>query len=112
MEKSLELLDFPKSNKQNLIYVYMLDRICLKSDSAVISDDELRSLKPLSVLCYLILHRNRSVSQAELIDVFWSDEESKNPRAALKVLILRIRDLLAPLCENPIVSQRILAFFI
>lgn len=106
MEKSLELLDFPESRKQNLIYVYMLDRIYLKSDSAVISDDNLRSLKQLSVLCYLILHRNRSVSQAELIDVFWSDEESKNPRAALKVLILRIRDLLEPLCANPILSRR------
>ena len=84
----------------------MLDRICLKSNTAVISDNNLRSIKQLSVLCYLILNRNRSVSQAELIDVFWSDDESKNPLAALKVLILRIRDLLEPLCPDPIVSHR------
>ena len=84
----------------------MLDRVCLQAGDTVISDDNIRSLKQWSVLCYLILHRSRSVSQAELIDQFWPEEDNKNPLSALKVLILRIRSLLEPLCQNPILSQR------
>jgi len=84
----------------------MLDKVCIRSKDHILSDDNTRSLKQWSVLCYLILHRNRSVSQAELIDLFWSEEDQKNPLSALKVLVLRIRNLLEPLCQNPIISHR------
>lgn len=108
MDKSLELLKSSAvggANEHN-IYVYTLDRVCLRAGDTAISDDNTRSLKQWSVLCYLILHRDRSVSQAELIDNFWPEEDNRNPLSALKVLILRIRNLLEPLCENPILSQR------
>lgn len=68
-----------------------------------------RSQKVWSVLSYLILNRDRNISQAEFIDTFWSSDKSSNPVNALKTLLYRIRTLLAPVFGpgmDPIVSQR------
>jgi len=46
-----------------------LDTLRLRSGDITISEDSNRSLKLWSVLCYLILHRDRAVSSAELIDL-------------------------------------------
>ena len=102
----LKQADNQRGGEGGELQVYLLDQVRIRAGAHTISDDNTRSLKQWSVLSYLILHRDRPVPQAELIDLFWSDEENKNPLSALKVLILRIRNTLEPLCENPILSQR------
>ena len=67
------------------------------------------SSKLRSILCYIVLRRGRAVTQAELIDTFYADEDTNNPAGALKMQILRIRNLLGTLLGGevvPIISQR------
>lgn len=65
--------------------------------------------KRRSILCYLILHRDRAVSHTELLETFYEDETQSNPAAALKMQIGRIRKLLSTMIgdETPaIISNR------
>lgn len=62
-----------------------------------------------SLLCYLVLHRDRAVTHDELIENFYSDETQRDPVGALKMQILRLRALLRPLMGedvSPIRSHR------
>lgn len=62
-----------------------------------------------SLLCYLVLHRDRAVTHDELIENFYSDETQRDPVGALKMQILRLRALLRPLVGedvSPIRSHR------
>ncbi|WP_295582332.1 BTAD domain-containing putative transcriptional regulator [uncultured Oscillibacter sp.] len=89
--------------------VTMLGHFAIEVDGQTITDETNRSQKQWSVLCYLIAHRDRTVSQGELIELFWPDEENANPANALKTLLYRARAALAPLFPpqvNPILSQR------
>lgn len=97
--------DFPTVS----VSVTFLDGFRLTGKTAAITDDMNRSQKVWSVLSYLILNRDRNISQAEFIDTFWSSDKSSNPVNALKTLLYRIRTLLAPVFGpgmDPIVSQR------
>lgn len=89
--------------------VSMLGGFSLELGDEVLTDDINRSLKLWSVLAYLILHRDRPVPQAELIDAFWADEGGVNPVNALKTLLYRIRVMLEPIFGTelePILAQR------
>jgi len=91
------------------VSVRMLGEFCLEVNGQTLSDKNSRSTKLTSVLCYLLLHRDRPVSQTELIETFWEDESQGSPLSALKMLVLRIRNTLKPLFGediNPIVSHR------
>lgn len=55
-----------------------------------------RSSKLKNILCYLIFHRERPVSHDELIATFFENENQRDPVSALKMQIMRIRQLLAP----------------
>lgn len=61
------------------------------------------------ILCYLILHRDRAVTHAELIDAFCEGEERRDPDGALKMQIMRLRGVLRPLLGetlSPILARR------
>ena len=91
------------------VTVSMLGGFCLEAGGRRLTDEVNRSQKPWNVLCYLIVHRDRNVSQAELIELFWSEEKSANPINALKTLLYRVRSMLEPLFPEdmpPILSQR------
>ncbi|SBV90835.1 Bacterial transcriptional activator domain protein [uncultured Eubacteriales bacterium] len=91
------------------VCVTMLGSFRLQVGDNVITDEEGRSQKLWSVLCYLIAHRGRSVPQAEFIEMFWPEEDNANPVSALKTLLYRARLLLDPLFEKDlpcILSQR------
>lgn len=49
------------------------------------------------LLSYMIIHRNREISQSELITLLWEKEKSSNPSGALKTLMHRLRKLLETL---------------
>ncbi|MBQ8932297.1 MAG: winged helix-turn-helix domain-containing protein [Ruminiclostridium sp.] len=57
-----------------------------------LSENDVRGSKSTKMLQYLIAHRDRTVSQNELIELLWSN--SDNPVNALKTLVHRTRELL------------------
>jgi len=92
-----------------VIEVSVLGELNLRLGDNIISDKTGRSLKLWSVLCYVILHRQRMVTQNELIETFWPEEDRSSPLSALKMLIMRIRNTLKPLLGDevePILGRR------
>ena len=91
------------------VRVTALGGLRLETASGALTDEINRSQKLWSVLCYLLVHRHRSVPQTELLEVFWEEDRSSNPANALKTLLYRVRALLEPLFPDgpdPILSQR------
>lgn len=89
--------------------VRMLGGMQMSLGGTVFGDQENRSLKMWNVLAYLMINRNRSVPQSELIETFWDGEGSANPAGALKTLLHRLRSMLQERFGEdfqPIVSQR------
>ena len=78
------------------VTVSMLGGFCLEVGGQVLTDQINRSLKLWNVLCYLILHRDRDVTQSELMELLWPEDNSSNPVNALKTLLYRVRALLEP----------------
>jgi len=62
----------------------------LENDRAKLDEESLRSDKLTRMLAYIIMKRDRIISNQELIEVFWEDS-SKNPLGALKNLMYRLR---------------------
>lgn len=56
-----------------------------------IDGNNLRSKKIWSLLSYLIIFRNREISQNDLIELIYSEDKSLNPMNALKTLMHRVR---------------------
>ena len=95
--------------KRMSVSVSMLGGFGIEVNGNLLTDEINRSQKPWNVLCYLIMHRDRNVSQSELIELFWPEENSSNPVNALKTLLYRVRAMLEPLFPGetpPILSQR------
>ena len=77
------------------LQIRMLGDFSLSADGNQISDTEGRSHKVWLLLAYMIYHRNRMVSQDELIELLWGkDSKSTNPVSALKTTFHRVRSLL------------------
>jgi len=91
------------------IQLNILGNFDLRADGRSISGLNRPSSKLRSILCYLILYRDRAVTQAELIEAFYENEDQSNPAGALKMQIMRIRNALAELTDGdlaPIISRR------
>lgn len=81
--------------------VQMLGDFSLYAGDNKISDTEGRSHKVWLLLAYMIYHRNRAISQEELVEVLWGkDPRSSNPASALKTTFHRVRSLLDQLWTN------------
>ena len=77
--------------------VTMLGGFSITRGEVRVSDENSHSRKLFGVLGYLITHRERMVTQSELIDQLWDDDSDANPANALKTLLYRIRRMLEPL---------------
>lgn len=66
-----------------------------KEISTLISDLTGRSRRLWTIIAYLIFHRNRGVSSAELIDLLWPDASVSDPQARLQNNISRARAVLS-----------------
>ena len=74
------------------IEIQMLGGFSIRSHSKQISDNENRSKKVWLLLAYLIHHRDRVVTQDELIQLLWGDApRGANPSGALKTTSHRAR---------------------
>ena len=74
------------------IRIHMLGEFSLHADSASVSDAGNRSKKVWSLLAFLICNRDRTITQAKLINLLWGDEpDSDNPENALRITLHRLR---------------------
>lgn len=77
------------------IQIQMFGAFSLRTEDAWIDDSANRSHKVWLLLAYLIYHRHRTVTQEELIDLLWGeDNDSANPLGALKTTLHRVRTTL------------------
>ena len=75
--------------------IQMLGEFTLQYGCQEISDNDNRSRKVWLLLAYMIYCRNRSVSQEDLVNLLWGEEErSSNPLNALKTIFHRVRTML------------------
>lgn len=81
---------------KNAIYVKMLGEFSISDATGinVISDQNNRSKKILTLLEYLITFRTREISQNELIELLWSEDDSDESANTLKTLLHRTRSAL------------------
>ena len=83
-----------------ILQIQVLGKFTLRYGETVISDEDDRSRKVWAVLAYLIYHREKIISQQELVDLCWGeDTRSSDPHNALKSVIHRIRATLDKLQE-------------
>jgi len=75
--------------------VQMLGCFSIETQGRRINDSENRSQKPWLLLAYLLFHRDRVVTQEELLRLCWRDEDiSGDPANALRVVLHRSRAML------------------
>ncbi len=91
------------------VRICMLGQFKIFVGDQMIDDNISRSHKMWALLAYLIIHRQRSIPQEELISTLWPEEDNGNPANALKTLLYRTRASLVPLLGEDcqlILSQR------
>lgn len=93
-----------------ILKVQMLGDFSISTDTAQIDDSGNRSRKVWLLLAYLIYHRRRSLSQEELVDLLWGEEnDSANPLGALKTTLHRARaalDQLGPAAGHDLIVRK------
>jgi len=98
-----------KSGESGRIRINMLGDFKIYVGEHVLDDRISRSYKMWVLLAYLIIHRQRHISQEELIETLWPEEDNDNPANALKTLLYRTRATIASVIgDDPqlILSQR------
>jgi DNA-binding SARP family transcriptional activator len=75
----------------------MFGEFSIKNGGLDISDSVNRSKRLRAMLAYLITHKGREVSQDDLIEVLWPDEDVENPANTLKTILYRVRTAIAGL---------------
>lgn len=73
------------------IKIQMFGGFTVSVGDIVIKDSSVRSFQLWNLLEYLITFRNRTISQEELVQALWSEDEIDNPASALKNLAYRVR---------------------
>lgn len=92
-----------------ILKVRMLGDVFLEYDGKVIDDTDKRKHMTWTMLEYILLKKERRISQEELINILWADDPgSGNKSGALKTLLHRLRLTLDGLGENA--GQEILLF--
>lgn len=88
------------------LYITLLGEFTISYEDKIISERSRRSPKMWTLLEYLIIFKNREISQNELIKLLWGDEAGKNPVGALKTQLHRLRTELSKLGlkENIIIN--------
>lgn len=75
--------------------IRMLGGFSISLGDREINDGDNRSKKVWLLLAYMICSRSHTISQDELVELLWSDEESSsNPINALKTMFHRVRAML------------------
>lgn len=87
----------PKERNSNndIIEITMFGGFKIEAGGEAIQDTAARTHQLWHLIEYLVVFRHKTISQDELIEVLWPDNDIENPSNALKNLVYRIRSLLA-----------------
>ena len=77
------------------IRVEMLGGFIIISEGLSIKEQEKRSSKVWKLLQYLIVNRHRTVSQEELMDIFFDSDFVGNPGSSVRTMVYRARSALS-----------------
>lgn len=89
------------------VEIFMLGGFMIVVDGVDIVPALGNSKKKLSLLQYLILKKDETVSNATLFESIWPGEESTNPESSLKTLVSRLRQNLKEFgMENAIATKQ------
>ncbi|MCL2046452.1 MAG: winged helix-turn-helix domain-containing protein [Oscillospiraceae bacterium] len=77
------------------VRVEMLGGFAIVSDGNRITEQEKRSSKIWKLLQYLVVNRHKTVSQEELMDVFFDSDFVGNPGSSVRTMVYRARSALA-----------------
>lgn len=77
--------------------INMLGEFSISYSGKTINDSSSRSKKLWTLLEYLVAFRGREISQNELIELLWPEDDIENPANTLKTLIYRVRSVLEEL---------------
>lgn len=81
-------------SNENLIQFGMLGSFSLRGEQEKTIDLK-TGKKAISLLQYLIVHHDRSISKDELIEKFYGDDNSNAPYGALRTMLFKVRGLLS-----------------
>ena len=81
------------------IKLQLFGRFCLQSDTGTLNEEMISSNQLLRLLAYMLIYRDKILTHQNLIEVFW-DNDSKNPKGALKNLVYRLRNTLKVLGDE------------
>ena len=76
---------------QEIIKVTMFGGFKIEIGGAMIQDTAARTHQLWHLIEYLVTFRHKTISQEELIEILWPEDDIENPSNALKNLIYRIR---------------------
>lgn len=85
---------------QDQILIQMMGSFAVMINGQRVDQTTLRGKKTQRFIQYLILNRGKPVSNWNLVEVLWEDEENSNPENALKTLVSRLRVQMNNLVEN------------
>jgi len=77
------------------VKICTLGKFSLTVGNITVSESINRSNRIWNLLAYMLIHGNKPVTQTELIDAIWPEDESNNPGNTLKTLIYRVRSVLS-----------------
>ncbi|MGI6752636.1 MAG: BTAD domain-containing putative transcriptional regulator [Anaerovoracaceae bacterium] len=104
----MNTVDAIKGNSRE-VNINMLGGFTIEIDDKSVNDNASRSSNVWNLLAYLIIHRDRILTQGELIELLWPDEDTTNPANALKTVLYRTRKTIEPYLganANLILSQK------
>lgn len=78
-----------------MVNIYLFDTLEFRKDGEPILEGLLNTRKTKQFLSYLILNKDRAVTQKELFELLWSGQEYSNPGTALRTLLYRYRTLVS-----------------
>ena len=78
-----------------MVNISLFDTLEFKKDGKPVLEGLLNTRKTKQFLSYLILNKERSVTQKELFELLWSGQEYSNPGTALRTLLYRYRTLVS-----------------
>ncbi len=77
------------------VYVQFFGHFRVTVDGHVINESSSRTRRPWSLLQYLIVSRQKTISRQQLMEALWPDGGSDQPEKALKNLVYRVRTYFA-----------------